>query len=369
MSSPFLLLGVAVTVPYPERLAPPFWERKREVFFESWEEGIRVRPAVCSRKRESDYLHSRIFLKRFNRAMAEEGKPPEKLGCRRSSRLSAHSPSSSSDLGSRVASKLSPVAELVSPSPEVVSLSCLDGAQEVSDDLTGVHGGGAMVAGSAMSEPLIMVCPVSCPRYPVDLASMSEGSDVDGGDAGLESELLMMSALSGGGVSMDDAELPRPDDGSDMVELHRAATQEDVAGSFQVRSVDSGSSLLPIVSVSDVGRPDCSLGVFGSGAAATLGVPLVTDGCAGEVVPPLVPPDGYCHPANVTVSKQLSPLSCYDAPCVGLGVGGLVREEARVSPLVREAVRSQPTDGLRQPPSAPVVPASGAEDGVCPDVL
>ncbi|GAB2302384.1 hypothetical protein Dimus_036398 [Dionaea muscipula] len=44
-------------------------------------------------------------------------------------------------------------------------------------------------------------------------------------------------------------------------------------------------------------------------------------------------------------------------------VGGWVREEARVSPVVREALRSQPTDGLRQPPSSPVVPVSGVESG------
>ncbi|GAB2301792.1 hypothetical protein Dimus_035817 [Dionaea muscipula] len=49
---------------------------------------------------------------------------------------------------------------------------------------------------------------------------------------------------------------------------------------------------------------------------------------------------------------------------VGMGIGGLVREEARVSPVAREALRTQPTDGLRQPPSSPVVPVSGAEGGV-----
>ncbi|GAB2281336.1 hypothetical protein Dimus_015932, partial [Dionaea muscipula] len=41
-----------------------------------------------------------------------------------------------------------------------------------------------------------------------------------------------------------------------------------------------------------------------------------------------------------------------------VSVGGMVREEARVSPVVREALRSQPTDGLRQLPSSPVVPVS-----------
>ncbi|GAB2280925.1 hypothetical protein Dimus_015541 [Dionaea muscipula] len=58
---------------------------------------------------------------------------------------------------------------------------------------------------------------------------------------------------------------------------------------------------------------------------------------------------------------SLLPLSC---GIVGMGDGGLVREEARVSPVVREALRSRPCDGLRQPPSSPVVLVSGAEGGV-----
>ncbi|GAB2288111.1 hypothetical protein Dimus_022455 [Dionaea muscipula] len=51
----------------------------------------------------------------------------------------------------------------------------------------------------------------------------------------------------------------------------------------------------------------------------------------------------------------LLPLCC---DSIGLCGGGLVSEEARVSPVAREALRSQPTDGLRQPPSSPVVPSS-----------
>ncbi|GAB2297587.1 hypothetical protein Dimus_031681 [Dionaea muscipula] len=48
----------------------------------------------------------------------------------------------------------------------------------------------------------------------------------------------------------------------------------------------------------------------------------------------------------------------------GLGDGGLVSEEVRVTSVTREALRSQPTDGLRQPPSPPAVPVSGVEGGV-----
>ncbi|GAB2288109.1 hypothetical protein Dimus_022453, partial [Dionaea muscipula] len=37
---------------------------------------------------------------------------------------------------------------------------------------------------------------------------------------------------------------------------------------------------------------------------------------------------------------------------------GFVREEVRVSPKAREALRPQPTDGLWQPPLSPVKPVS-----------
>ncbi|GAB2302766.1 hypothetical protein Dimus_036760, partial [Dionaea muscipula] len=68
--------------------------------------------------------------------------------------------------------------------------------------------------------------------------------------------------------------------------------------------------------------------------------------------------------AVVNSCVPLLPLSC---DSVGLCDGGLVSEEARVSPVAREALRLQPTDGLRQPPSSPVVPVSGAEGGVGKD--
>ncbi|GAB2275947.1 hypothetical protein Dimus_010693 [Dionaea muscipula] len=44
------------------------------------------------------------------------------------------------------------------------------------------------------------------------------------------------------------------------------------------------------------------------------------------------------------------PLSC---GIVGQGDGGSVSEEVRGAPVAREALRSQPTDRLRQPPSSP----------------
>ncbi|GAB2281370.1 hypothetical protein Dimus_015966, partial [Dionaea muscipula] len=49
--------------------------------------------------------------------------------------------------------------------------------------------------------------------------------------------------------------------------------------------------------------------------------------------------------------------------CVGHIGYGLVSEEGWVSPVAREALRSQPADGLRQSPSPPMEPMIGAEGG------
>ncbi|GAB2290421.1 hypothetical protein Dimus_024699 [Dionaea muscipula] len=64
---------------------------------------------------------------------------------------------------------------------------------------------------------------------------------------------------------------------------------------------------------------------------------------------PLVVVGSNMPTVGAPCSVQVSPLS--------MGDGGLVREEAQVSPMAREALRSQPTDGLRHAPSSPAEPA------------
>ncbi|GAB2294971.1 hypothetical protein Dimus_029161, partial [Dionaea muscipula] len=64
--------------------------------------------------------------------------------------------------------------------------------------------------------------------------------------------------------------------------------------------------------------------------------------------------------AVVSMCSPILPLFCGS---VGLGDGGSVSEEVRVTSVVGEALRSQPTDGLRQPPSSSAVPKSGVEGG------
>ncbi|GAB2302881.1 hypothetical protein Dimus_036875, partial [Dionaea muscipula] len=96
----------------PARLAPPPSLRKSDSFLECWEVRIRVSLAVFARKKESDLLRSRIFMKQLNQTMAEDGVSPGKLGCRRSCRISSLASSSSSDLGKVKISGLQPITEM-----------------------------------------------------------------------------------------------------------------------------------------------------------------------------------------------------------------------------------------------------------------
>ncbi|GAB2270705.1 hypothetical protein Dimus_005576 [Dionaea muscipula] len=70
-------------------------------------------------------------------------------------------------------------------------------------------------------------------------------------------------------------------------------------------------------------------------------------------------PDGGTRPVveGMLCGPNL-PLSC---GTVGQGDGASVSEEVRGAPVAREALRSQPTDGLRQPLSFPAMPESGVE--------
>ncbi|GAB2274245.1 hypothetical protein Dimus_009010 [Dionaea muscipula] len=103
----------------PERLAPPFGERRRDSILDGWEEELRAQLVTCARKKESVLLSARILRKKLNRAMEESGLIRSNVGCRRSSRLSAPPPSSCSDLANVMFVGLSPVAEVVGSEGEL----------------------------------------------------------------------------------------------------------------------------------------------------------------------------------------------------------------------------------------------------------
>ncbi|GAB2288115.1 hypothetical protein Dimus_022459 [Dionaea muscipula] len=110
---------------------------------------------------------------------------------------------------------------------------------------------------------------------------------------------------------------------------------------------------------------DCSRfgGIAAPGTAMMIPITLGGDGLL-----PIVSTDGVVVSANVTVShpsKFIATAGYIDnggMVSVNEG-GGMVSEEGRVLPMAREALRPQPTNGLRQPSSAPVEPVSVVEDG------
>ncbi|GAB2266117.1 hypothetical protein Dimus_001140 [Dionaea muscipula] len=96
------------------------------------------------------------------------------------------------------------------------------------------------------------------------------------------------------------------------------------------------------------------------------------DASDGMVGPPtLKASEGVLH-ATVNVLPPHSTLLCDDVASFGRGK---VSEEVPSAPVAREAVRSQPTDGLWQPPLAPVtlregsMSTGGAPGGPVPVVI
>ncbi|GAB2266116.1 hypothetical protein Dimus_001139 [Dionaea muscipula] len=131
----------------------------------------------------------------------------------------------------------------------------------------------------------------------------------------------------------------------------------DVDGRDLVSSLSS--SLLDADVRGDCGCPDLAGAVLGvdTGALADVedGDALTVDGGlvdCGEALgvkdtldrPPTQTEDGVFLYATVTVGHSQPPLRCDTTSNVG---GGSVSEEVSSAPLAREAVRPQPTDGLR----------------------
>ncbi|GAB2283952.1 hypothetical protein Dimus_018433 [Dionaea muscipula] len=148
-----------------------------------------------------------------------------------------------------------------------------------------------------------------------------------------------------------------------------------------------GVAVLPIATVSSpcFSLPDfcastvCGKVAVGEGLEAVDGSVVVAQGRAdpffsgGErpvVAVPVVIGGGILNGAVQTSefsksgAESLLPRLSDD---VGIYGGGLVSEEGRVLPVARGALRSQPTDGLRQPLSSPVEPVSVVAGGVSQD--
>ncbi|GAB2296329.1 hypothetical protein Dimus_030452 [Dionaea muscipula] len=364
-------------------LAPP--PRFRRVGPDNW---IGVLPQRCARKQNSERLIPRSFLEKMTRAAVEDGESRALVECRRSSRLSPSISSSNPVLGCVVEDGLLPIKEV----GESIEAKAGDGdssemmvspSEEVGDCLRGE------VAGMRVSSILPDLSTIS------ELPSMGRGSrpsiprspsfalgDADGFcqtamDAGEDATVGGSEDFTRGASLADDR-------GLRMVKGVVIGQDGDVASSdlCGMNSTGSGSSLPTgtvspgSASVSPLGGEDQTAAIGASegscdGDEASSGAPLDDGSCLRMTIPlesgEIRQKVGYSADPGVDAWQMTRPteLECSSLPsvpttpsCSMLSIvdttsdGGLVREEVRVSPTARGALRPQPTDGLWQPPSS-----------------
>ncbi|GAB2296343.1 hypothetical protein Dimus_030466 [Dionaea muscipula] len=186
--------------------------------------------------------------------------------------------------------------------------------------------------------------------------------------------------------SSDPAELSSSEEGEDS---EAAVTLSDAEVVSDLENGQLDSSHAPLLSP----IPECKAAVFGHGDGGEVSEVLCSSSDKVSISPALLAScgDAFVDGSLVQMDVQIAapsllqvdhlvvgsdnPLAVgIDMPVAGVPIlnvnpllsghnngGGLVSEEGQVLPVAREALRPQPTDGLRQPSSAPVEPVSGVE--------
>ncbi|GAB2278268.1 hypothetical protein Dimus_012957 [Dionaea muscipula] len=324
-------------------LAPP--SRLRREGPEDW---TGVLTASCARKQKSICFLPRSLLEKMKRATVDDDEFRVRVECRRSSRLSHSLPPSFPDLGVALEDGLPPIAEVME-SIEVIrpSVAVSDGAQVgqslvVLDGLQSVGREGGMDLGSSLVA--------------------ESTSDFEGSQAKDDGDRQMVEGGEGG---QGDADLPM-------------ASMSLFCSSRPVLRVLSGCG--PMV----VGEGIVDDAALFFGNAMTVGDEAVlVDGGLADMDDATGGSCALAGDASVSTVASADALGCDSesvhhssgdtGPLVGgQGVqqtmtspsgGGMVREEGRAPPVAKEAVRPQPTDGLRQLPrsSEESLPVSEAE--------
>ncbi|GAB2281338.1 hypothetical protein Dimus_015934 [Dionaea muscipula] len=344
----------------------------------------------------SKRLLPRSLLEKMKRATAEDADFRVRVECRRSCRLSPSFPSASPDLGGVPEDGLTPIAEGVELIDEIRPILEVDGLSEASTS----PGSGSPVLSPAAA---MIHCQSTIDARDDDLVRLSSPSllglavsDSIGGDA----EPVVASVVISGEVEREKADVEMADIGGDVVDLGpatgglRSVVEEDRSPRVPIFSLAALTSSHPIAAVSgdfvalDDGALDADRGatvvadtgmlrVADGGVVASDGVQVVDNGLAGTVVHPTQ------HDGGIVISAiECTGVFNMDLPITSLIDGGpatsslpyvdivdgrlgagMVSEEGRVLPVAREALRPQPTDGLRQPSSSSVEPARVVESG------
>ncbi|GAB2271212.1 hypothetical protein Dimus_006055 [Dionaea muscipula] len=169
MDFDLFLYGRVSTRTRRARLALLTWLRIRDEFVEGWEEWLQLFPVVSARKKASELIRSLCLMKMLTQATMEDGELREKLGYRRSSRISPLALPAPSALGIVRLPDLPPIVEAMDSNGEQA---------EVSNDVVDV-----LRVPSPLSrddEPHSLLCPVSASLIPLP-GEVTFGADAQGG--------------------------------------------------------------------------------------------------------------------------------------------------------------------------------------------
>ncbi|GAB2279411.1 hypothetical protein Dimus_014053 [Dionaea muscipula] len=365
-------------------LAPP--PRFRRVGPDNW---IGVLPQRCARKQNSERLIPRSFLEKMKRATVEDGESRALVECRRSSRLSPSLSSSIPDLGGVVEDGLPPIAEvgesieaedgdgdssemMVTPLEEVGD--CLRGevaglrGQSILPDLSPISELSSMGRGS---RPSISRSPSfslgDADRFCQN--AMDAGEDASVG--GCEDFSRVASLAAGRGLRMVKGGV-NGQDGDVVSTVLCGMNSAGFGSSLPTGTVSPGSaSVIPLGGEDQTAAIGASEGLR-DGDGASSGAPLqaaigvvLNSMDAGSGLRMTIPLDsgevrqkvGYTADPGVDAWQLTLPtdLDCSCLPsvptvpsCSLLSIVDtrLEREEVRVSPTARGALRPQPTDRL-----------------------
>ncbi|GAB2302880.1 hypothetical protein Dimus_036874 [Dionaea muscipula] len=114
----------------PARLPPPFCLRRRDEFADGWEDWLKAYPDA--HKRATARVRERRLVKRLTKAIMVDDELREKLGCRRSGRLSSPAIPATAELGNGrstdvnlIEDGLKPLDADLRPIEGVLNLGCL----------------------------------------------------------------------------------------------------------------------------------------------------------------------------------------------------------------------------------------------------